>query len=165
MGLHSWQSVLPARDYSGGVSPRMRDLWWRELITSATYSPVRNPGPLVMDGHYRIGVDWLSASVWRSEDWLVGCWRFCILATSKVISRMVQTCDSAHSWLHYKTIRLGNQAAGMMIWFSSNFHYLHTHWTSLGPIILMPSTWLVGNKFPFYKSYCLFVVVLHPSNI
>ena len=42
---------------------------------------------------------------------------FYVLATSKVISGRVLTCDSAHSWELYSAASVGNQATSTMIRF------------------------------------------------
>ena len=48
--------------------------------------------------------------LWRAmESWL--SW-FGVLATSKVISGRVPSCDSAHSWRLYSAAPLGNQWRG-----------------------------------------------------
>ena len=51
-------------------------------------------------------------------------WGFYILATSKVISGRVPTCDSAHSLLLYSAAPLRDQAAGTMTWYLIQSHYL-----------------------------------------
>ena len=45
--------------------------------------------------------------------WLAGYW-FCGLATSKVISGRVPTCQCAHIWQLYSAAQLGNQAVSTM---------------------------------------------------
>ena len=45
---------------------------------------------------------------------MIDCLLFCVLATSKVISGRVPTCDNAHSWRLYSAAQLGNQAVSTM---------------------------------------------------
>ena len=53
-------------------------------------------------------------------DWL---FEFCGLATSKDISGLVSTCDSADSWWFYGAASLGNQAISTMTWYPTHSHY------------------------------------------
>ena len=58
------------------------------------------------------------------------CLLFCVLATYKVISGWVTTCDSAHSWWLYSVAPLGNQAASIMTWCTTStrpVHHLPAH--------------------------------------
>ena len=48
---------------------------------------------------------------------------FYVLATSKVISGSVPTCDSAYSWWIYSVTSLGYQAASTMICYLTQSHY------------------------------------------
>ena len=52
----------------------------------------------------------------RDSGWSVGRWMLevYILATSKVISGRVPTCDSAHSWRIYSAAPLGDQVTSTM---------------------------------------------------
>ena len=72
-----------------------------------------------------------------------------ILATSKVISGRVQSCDSTHPWWLYSAALLGNQAAGAMTWYPTQSHYPDSTPTSLYPILIMLSVWLGSDKYQF----------------
>ena len=63
-----------------------------------------------------------------------------ILATSKVISGQVPTCDGGHSWRFYSAAPLGNHTVGAITRYSTQSHYRETELTSPCPILLMPST-------------------------
>ena len=78
--------------------------------------------------------------------------RFCVRATSKVISGWVPTCDNAHSRWLYSAASLENQAAGSMTKYSPQSHYPVTKLTSPCPILLMPGIRLGSNKYQFYNS-------------
>ena len=45
---------------------------------------------------------------------IVGLLLSYVLATSKVISLRVPTCESTHSWVHYSAASLGDQATSMV---------------------------------------------------
>ena len=80
------------------------------------------------------------------------CLLFYVLAASKVISGQVPSCDSAHSWRFYSAAPLGNQTASTMTRFPTHSHYPDTDPTSPCPILIMPSTLLGSDKYPFDKS-------------
>ena len=61
-----------------------------------------------------------------------------VLATAKVISKQVPTCDSAHSWWLYSTPPLGDQATNIMTWYPSQSHYPDSEWSSPCPIVIIP---------------------------
>ena len=48
---------------------------------------------------------------------------FYVLATCKVISAQVLTCNSAHSWQLYSAAPLGDQATNTMTWYPKQSHY------------------------------------------
>ena len=77
---------------------------------------------------------------------------FSFLATFKVISGWVATCDSAHSWWLYSAVKLGNQTASTMTWYPTQSHYLDTELTSPCHILLVLSTRLESDKYQFNKS-------------
>ena len=64
------------------------------------------------------------------------------LATPKVISGQVLTCDSVQSWWLYSAAPLGDQT-----WYCYWSHYPDTEPTSTCPILIMPSTWLGSDKY------------------
>ena len=74
------------------------------------------------------------------------CLLFCILATSKIISGRILTCDSVHSWWHYSA------AISTMTCYPTQSHYPDTEPISPYLILIMPSTWLGSNKYQFDKS-------------
>ena len=49
---------------------------------------------------------------------------FYVIATSKIMSRWVPICDSAHSWRLYSAASLGHQATGTMTCYPTQSHYL-----------------------------------------
>ena len=73
------------------------------------------------------------------DGWLL---KVCILATSKVITREVLACDSAHSWQRYSAAPLGDQCSSTMTWYPIQTHYPDTELTSLCSILKMLSVWL-----------------------
>ena len=75
-----------------------------------------------------------------------------LLATSKVISGWVPTCDSVHSWRLYSAAPLGNQFISTKTWYSTPSHHPDTEPTSHCHILIMPSTWLWRDMYQFYKS-------------
>ena len=77
---------------------------------------------------------------------------FYILATSKVISRQVLTCDCAHSWQLCSATQLGNQAISTMTYYPTRLHCPGTKRTSPWSVPLMLSTRLGINMYHFYKS-------------
>ena len=76
---------------------------------------------------------------------------FYVLATYKVISWRVPTCNSVHSWWLYSAVPLRTQAVSTMIWYPIESHYFDTEPTSPCPILITPSTWLRNNKHKCYK--------------
>ena len=77
---------------------------------------------------------------------------FYILATAKVISEWVLTCDGAHSWWLYSPAPLGNQTFSTMPWYPTQWHYPDAGPANPCPIVIMLSIWLGSDKFQFYKS-------------
>ena len=84
---------------------------------------------------------------------LLVCLLFYILATFKVISGCVPTCDSAHSWWLYSAAPLGYQTASTVTWYPTQSHYHDTEPTSPFPILIMPSTCLGSNKHKFLSHW------------
>ena len=70
---------------------------------------------------------------------------FHVLATFKVISGQVPTCDNAHSWWLYSIAPLGVRAASTMPWYITQSHYYGTEPTSPRPTLITLSVW-VGSK-------------------
>ena len=62
-----------------------------------------------------------------------------VLATSKVISKWVQTCGSVRSWRLYSAAPLGNQAANTVTCYPTQSHYPETEPNSYCPILIKPS--------------------------
>ena len=81
-----------------------------------------------------------------------------------IISERVLTCDSAHSWQLYSAVPLGNRAMSTMAWYLTQSHYHDTEETSPCPVLIMPSTWLVGDKYQFYASLVWLDRVFEPTN-
>ena len=82
---------------------------------------------------------------------LFACLLFCILVTSKVISRRVLICDNARSWRLYSVSPLGDQDASTMTWYFSQSHYRYSEPTSPCPILIMLSAWLGYDKYHFLR--------------
>ena len=85
--------------------------------------------------------------------WLL---EFYILATCKVISGQVKTCNSAYSWCRYSAAQLENQATSTLTLYSTQSHYPDTddiELTSPCPILYMPSTKPGSHKYQFFKSF------------
>ena len=72
-----------------------------------------------------------------------------VLATSKAMSGLLPTQDSAHSWQVYSAASLEDQAADIMICYPTQSHYTDTEPTSPSPILIMPSARLGSNKYQF----------------
>ena len=77
---------------------------------------------------------------------------FSVLATSKVISGWIPTCDSAHSWRLCSAPPLGNEAISTMTRYPTQSHYPDTELTNPWPILILLSTWLGNDKYQFNKS-------------
>ena len=81
---------------------------------------------------------------------------FYILATYKVISGRLPTCDSAHSWWVCSGAPLENQAVSTMTWPDLTWrdipHNPDTELSSPCPMLIMLNTWLGSNKYQFNKS-------------
>ena len=75
------------------------------------------------------------------QDWLLEIYS---LATFKVISGRVLTCDS---WRLYSAARLEDQATSTMIKYPILLYYPDTEPTSPCPILKMLSTWLENDKY------------------
>ena len=80
--------------------------------------------------------------------WFLFVYCFTFLATSKVISGGVLTCDSTHSWCLYSVVPLGDQATSTM----SQSHYPDIEPSNPCAILIIPSTWLSSGKYQFDKS-------------
>ena len=78
----------------------------------------------------------------EASGWLL----FYVLATSKVISGGVPTCDSVHSWQLYSAASL---ATGSITYYPTQSHYPDTERTNLCPILIMLSDRLGSNKYQF----------------
>ena len=65
------------------------------------------------------------------------------------LSGRVPTCDSAYSWRVYSAASLGHQAAGIMICYPTQSHYLDTEPTSPCDILKMMSARLGSDKYKF----------------
>ena len=76
---------------------------------------------------------------------------FYVLATSKVISGRVLTCDSVHSWRLYSITPMGNHAFSTVTWYRTQSHYPYTEPTSPCSLLIRPNTWLESDKYQFYK--------------
>ena len=81
--------------------------------------------------------------------WLLG---FYILATSKVITGWVPSCDSAQSWWFYSVAPLGNQATSTMTQSPSQSHCSDTEPNRPCRVLLMLNARLGSNKYQFYTS-------------
>ena len=84
----------------------------------------------------------------------------CCCFTSKIISRWVSACESAHRWRLYSG-KPGHQAP--MAWCPTLSHYPHTQPTSPCPTLIMPSTWLGKSKELILKSLDWLDLVLNPQ--
>ena len=78
------------------------------------------------------------------------CWLWLFTSWQQVISGLLLTCDSVHSWWLHSVALLGNQAIGTMTRFPTQSHYPDTEVTS--PILLILSARLESDKSQFYKS-------------
>ena len=81
------------------------------------------------------------------------CLLFYVLATSKVISGWVPTCDSAHSWRLYGAAPLEDQAISTMTWYPTQSHDPDIKPTSLCLIPIMPSTWPRSSMHTFLNHW------------
>ena len=72
---------------------------------------------------------------------------FYILATTKVTSGRVLTCDNAQ-WLN-GTAPMRIQATSAITWYPTQPHYLDTELTSPCPILIMLSSWLESDQYQF----------------
>ena len=101
-------------------------------------SACRTHKTLLHNGWCSAQINTISIFAGRNVYWLVGCWEFYVLATSKVTSGWLLTCDSVHSSWLYSAAPLKT-----MIWYPTQSHYPDTEPTSPFPSILtMPSFWL-----------------------
>ena len=80
---------------------------------------------------------------------------FYVLATSKVITGWVPTCDSAHIMRLHNAASLGHQTASIMIWYPTQSHCPDAEPNSPCSILIMPSARPWSNKYEFYKSLLL----------
>ena len=87
--------------------------------------------------------------IWFSSMHGAGLSLFYILATSKVRSGRLPTCDSAHSWQLYSFASLGHQATGTISCYPTRSHYPDTVPTSPCPTLIMPSVKLGIDKYQF----------------
>ena len=76
--------------------------------------------------------------------WLL---EFYILATSKIISGWVWTCDSTHLWRFYSASPLGDQADNTTTWYPDQSHYPDTEPPSHCPVLIMLSACLGSDKY------------------
>ena len=79
--------------------------------------------------------------------WMVIWCQLYVLATYKVKSGRVPTCNCAHSWRLYSAVSLGHQTAGTMACYPIQSHYPDTDPTSPCPILIISSAWLGNNKY------------------
>ena len=106
-----------------------------------------SPGYLMIrsriEDRFGVGRPWLHMS-----HLFVGSY---VLATHMVISGWVPTCDSARSLRCYSVASLTDQATGIMTRFPMQSRYPDTELTSPWPILVMPSTKLVSDKYRLSK--------------
>ena len=74
---------------------------------------------------------------------------FCVLATSKVISERVLTCDNAHLWQLYSVAAMEDQVTSIVTRYPTQSHYPGTEPTSLCRILIMPSARQGSDKYQF----------------
>ena len=81
------------------------------------------------------------------------CWllEFYNLATCKIISERVPTCDSARSWWLYSAVPLGDQVASTMTCYPTQSHYPDIKLTRPCPLLLMLRASIGSNKYQFGK--------------
>ena len=91
----------------------------------------------------------MACGYWCVEGKVVVCLLFYVLASFKVISGRIPTCDSAHSWRLYSAASLGHQVAGTMTFYITQSHYPNTELTSHCLIRIMPKTKLGSDKCRF----------------
>ena len=85
---------------------------WRRPLRRLMFSCSKNPHYITQSRIHQTNY----------QLWFVSLLLFYVLATSKVISGWVPTCDSAHSsWLYGAA--LGNQAVNSMTWYPTQSHY------------------------------------------
>ena len=75
---------------------------------------------------------------------------FYVLATYKVISGQVLTCDSVHCWWLYSASP-ASQSRPPALWYPIPSHYPDTELTRPCPSIIMLSAWLGSDKYQFDK--------------
>ena len=128
--------IIVYRDLS---SERSQFTWWCSPAVSGKSTIFIFPQPWSWDG---------SADHPIRKDYLL----FYALATSKVKSWRVLTCDSAPLWWLYSAAPLGDQVTSNMTWYSKLSHYPDIQPTSPSSIPITLITWLWGSKCQFYKS-------------
>ena len=80
----------------------------------------------------------------------IGWLEFYVLATSKVISGWLLTCDSAHWWWYYSygaVVTLGDQVTGVMTWYPTQSQYPDSELTSSFPIWIIQSICLESDTY------------------
>ena len=136
----------------------------RTCLQHRMRSPRSTCSSAVQSGLCGCGTVWYE--IYQCNGHLVRLLEFYVLATSKVISGWVLTCDSVHSWWLYSDSPLGDQATHTMAQFPSPLLYSDTAPTSLCPILIMPSAWLGSDMYQFL-SHCfvLTMVLTHTVRI
>ena len=83
-------------------------------------------------------------------DRLISLLLFYVVATSKVISGLLPTCDHSNSWWLCNDAPFGHQASSTMTWYATQSHYPATEPSlSCPPTLIMLSAWLWSDKYPF----------------
>ena len=75
-----------------------------------------------------------------------------VTLSTKVMSGLVPTCDSAHSWWFHGVAFMGDQATSTITRYPAQSHYPYTKLTSPCPIWVILSSRLGRDKYQFYKS-------------
>ena len=81
------------------------------------------------------------------------CLFWYVLATFKVISGRVPTCDSTHSWQHYNAASLVYLTTRTRTWYPTQSLYPNTELTSHCPIPIMLSARLGSDKNKFLSHW------------
>ena len=96
---------------------------------------------------------WHNGKIPQLVSWLVD---FYVMASSKVISRRVQTyghIDSSHPWRLYNAVPLGNQITCTRIRYPTLSHYPDNDPTSPCPMLIILSAWLGRDKYQYLSHY------------
>ena len=80
------------------------------------------------------------------------CLLLYVIATPKVISVQVLTCERVHSWRFYSVPPVVDQATRTMIWYPTQSHYPDTESTSPCPILIIASIWQGSDEVSVLKS-------------